>query len=176
MSWKWKPLGFFMLKLPPSPPQLSSQNNSVGGSPWSCLRTPPFSLHPLDCSLLSLLRQSEVNSPSAKLLLETNPSICSRIWGARWIPSLPKRYSSRNSLGRKVWVYWPYLRTWIHSVTQDDAILVYLNRSTYQDISWFFLMVRHASLKHCNLVYMFVVISIYILLEKNPKESTNKEK
>lgn len=37
-------------------------------------------------------------------------------------------------------------------------------------------MVRHASLKHCNLVYMFVVISIYILLEKNPKESTNKEK
>lgn len=131
MNWKQKSLGFFTLKLLPLPSYLSSQNNSGGGSPQSCSRTPHFSLHPLDPSLLSLLRQFEVNSPSEKLLLETNPSICSRIWGVRWIPSLPKRYSSRNSLGRNAWVYQPYLCIWIHSVTQDDAILVYLNRSMY---------------------------------------------
>lgn len=37
-------------------------------------------------------------------------------------------------------------------------------------------MVRHVFLKHCNLLYMFVVITTYILSEKKPKESINKEK
>lgn len=61
----------------PSASQISSQSSSRGGSSWSCLKNASFLLHPVDPPLPSLLRQSEVISPSEKLLLETNPSICS---------------------------------------------------------------------------------------------------
>lgn len=83
-SRKCKLQGFFYAETSLSALQLSLQNSSRGGSLWSCLRTASFLLHPPDPPLPSLLRQSEVISPSEKLMLETKPSICSRTWGVRW--------------------------------------------------------------------------------------------
>lgn len=62
--------------------------------------------------------------PVWKTTAREQPPACLRPWGKRWIPSLPMRYSGRNTLGRNVWVFWPYLCLWIHPVTHGDAILV----------------------------------------------------
>lgn len=175
MGWKWKPLIFFTLKLPPSPPQLSPQNDSGGGSPWSCSRTPSLRLHPLDPSLPSLSRRFEVISPSEKLLLETNPSICSRTWGVRCISSLPKRYSGRNSWQKCM----GFLALSLHldtfcytgwcnpSISQQKHVLRY--SSFFIDGQTCFSITLQLTLPVCCYYYL-------CSLRTKPKQSINKEK